>query len=354
MKILKLKEWHWHVMVWIGIILFFSLRDLAFHPVFLEVISVKILLCSIAAIPVYINIWLLLPKFLFTKRYSLYIGMVLLITIPTGWISAYMLYENFEIPFYGMIPGKIQLTLEIILFVGLATTAKAIQQWQRKQKQFQEIEKHSLEQELQLLRNQLNPHFMFNTLNNIYVMINHTPDKARETLLRFSDLLSHQLYDSNKTEVPLELEATYLKNYIELEKVRQGDAVHVEAEIIEKSKLGIAPMLLLPIIENAFKHGFAAGLPTYQVNISLKQKESSVFFHCSNEYNPNKKGRKGGIGIQNVKKRLALLYPNQHEFNIRDNGKIFEVAIELHHLMVCKYDENKMDSIEETNKILTD
>lgn len=351
MRINKHQEWYWHVLVWIGIILFFSLRDLAFHPVFLEVISVKILLCSIAAIPVYINIWLLLPKFLFAKKYALYIAMVLLFTIPTGLVSAYILHKNFEIPFYGMIPGKIQLTLEIILFVGLATTAKSIQQWQRKQQQFQEIEKHSLKQELQLLRNQLNPHFMFNTLNNIYVMINHTPNKARETLLRFSDLLSHQLYDSNKNEVPLSLEATYLKNYIELEKIRQGDAVHVKTDLIEKSQLGIAPMLLIPIVENAFKHGFAAGLPTYQVSISLKQNENSVSFQCTNEYNPHKKGRAGGIGIQNVKKRLALLYPNKHEFSIHDNGKIFEVNIELHHLTPCEYDENKIDLVEETNKI---
>ena len=322
-------EWQIHVLAWIGVVLFFSTRDLAFHPVFWQNVVTNTMVCLIAAIPVYINIYLLMPRFLYRKKYVLHFLITVLIIIPPGISIAYLLHEFIGIPFYGILPGKVQMCAEVFLLTGLATTAKAVQQWQIKQRKLQEVEKYSLEQELQLLRNQINPHFMFNTLNNIYVMIKHEPSKARDSILRFSELLSHQLYYSNKPAIPLEQEMLYLKNYIELEKIRQGNAVKLNINIPEKSNLLIAPMLLLPIVENAFKHGFAAGLACYQIDICLEENENEVKFSCINDHVKGKTGRKGGIGLKNVQKRLELLYPKHHVFLKQENDSRFEIMIEI-------------------------
>ncbi|MEM8584020.1 MAG: histidine kinase [Bacteroidota bacterium] len=199
-----------------------------------------------------------------------------------------------------------------------------------------ELEHEKVNTELQYLRGQLNPHFLFNALNGIYFMIPKNPDRAAEVLVGFSDLLRYQLYRSEDKLVPLSEELLYLERFAELSLMRLEDDFNYEMDIADKnSDCQIPPMLLLPLLENAFKHspnrnGWIKG------KLSL-QNEDKLHLSLINNYeedtkrdqqvNPNEKS--GGIGLENIKRRLELLFPHNYQFKIRRTKGIFSVEIEI-------------------------
>lgn len=192
------------------------------------------------------------------------------------------------------------------------------------------LREENLKSQLEVLKSQINPHFLFNTLNSIYVQSGKKPEVARESIMHFSELLSYQLYDSREKMVKLRDEIDYLRNYIELEKMRQGDAVELQIDFDDVSEsVIIAPLLFTPLIENAFKYGLASGLDRYRLRISLKVDETDVHFLCENEYRPRPKQQKGGLGLENLRQRLELIYPNQHDLNITDTGEKYSVELKI-------------------------
>lgn len=189
------------------------------------------------------------------------------------------------------------------------------------------------ESELKLLQSQLSPHFLFNTLNNLYGLSLTQQEKIPALLLKLSDLLRYSVYGTNQTFVPLEEETNYINNYIEFEKIRLGDRLVLETdiEIQPGNNITIAPMLLIVFIENAFKHSKNTADDKIFISISLKTWNSQVLFSVKNSYKKAEQrfDKNSGFGLDNVRKRLDLLYPDTHELNITEHDNTYSVMLQL-------------------------
>jgi len=185
---------------------------------------------------------------------------------------------------------------------------------------------------MKFLKSQVNPHFLFNALNNIYTLTVIKSDKAPDNLMRLSEMLRYMLYDSNDGKVPLHKEIDYLENYISLASLKDSRGLNVKVEL-DKSQPGlkVAPLLFIPFVENAFKHSKIEDLKNGFINISLKTSSEQIEFSVENSIPsvPFKKDKLGGIGLTNTKKRLELLYPYKHLLSISDSGKVYSVLLKL-------------------------
>ncbi|WP_312286928.1 sensor histidine kinase [Chryseobacterium gleum] len=196
------------------------------------------------------------------------------------------------------------------------------------------LQQAHLENQLKLLQDQINPHVVFNILNHIHILMKTDIQLADFLLLKFSDILRYQLYHCNQPLVPLDKEIEYLQNLVEVEKLRWGNELDVKAQWqINNRKASIAPLLLVPFVENAFK--YVCRLPGHKgyVKISCKEKNHSLYFYVENSYSDmatyKKKDGTGGIGLQNVKKRLKLQYPDSHDLNIESDNHVFRITLIL-------------------------
>jgi len=196
------------------------------------------------------------------------------------------------------------------------------------------LQQAHLENQLKLLQDQINPHVVFNILNHIHILMKTDIQLADFLLLKFSDILRYQLYHCNQSLVPLDKEIEYLQNLVEVEKLRWGNELDVKAQWqINNRKASIAPLLLVPFVENAFK--YVCRLPGHKgyVKISCKEKNHSLYFYVENSYSDmatyKKKDGTGGIGLQNVKKRLKLQYPDSHDLNIESDNHVFRITLIL-------------------------
>ncbi|WP_394748970.1 sensor histidine kinase [Spongiimicrobium salis] len=330
-----------HGVFWILFLLLWSVHDLNYHNDLLENIETNSVTFLPYAILVYFNLYVLMPKFLFRKKIPRYIfsliGSILGITFFTSYyLSFYFEVINIYLPtaaFFESIPGKIAIATEVILVLGLSMTLFLTDAWYRKDQSMKEIEQKQLETELRLLKNQINPHFLFNSLNSIYVMLGKNLKGGKEMLLQFSEILSHQLYEATKKSIALEREFENLRNYISIEKIRHEDLVEVAYSfpVIQK-QLAISPMLLLPIIENAFKHGQSSQGYRIHVQSHIEHDTTlnfSVENSISNENRQKKYTESSGIGLANVKRRLELIYPNRHLLDIICQNSKFTVHLKI-------------------------
>ncbi len=190
--------------------------------------------------------------------------------------------------------------------------------------------------ELQLLQSQLSPHFLFNTLNNLYGLSLTDHKKIPDLILKLSDLLRYSIYDAKEQYVPLMSEIDYLHHYIEFEKIRLGNRLQLEEEFesIKNRNIRIAPMILIVFLENAFKHSKNTNNDTVQIYIDLHLWGNSILFQVKNSYDvnylPNELNGSNGLGMENVKKRLELLYPgSRHDLKISEDGAFFDVKLRL-------------------------
>jgi two-component system, LytTR family, sensor histidine kinase AlgZ len=201
-------------------------------------------------------------------------------------------------------------------------------QWLLKQKEFLQAQQEKMRAELQLLKAQVHPHFLFNTLNNIYSFSLDRSPKTPELILKLSSLLSYMLYDCKAEEALLAKEVEIMKNYIDLEKERYGNKIEiswtVEGDIANHF---ISPLLMLPFLENAFKHGASEQIGKRWMGIDISVENGILKFKITNSKNELTPVNEGGIGINNVKKRLEFLYPGQYELKINDEGDFFAVSL---------------------------
>ncbi len=292
------------------------------------------------ALVVYINLFYLIPKFLNQKSFLKYILALLiaaLIVTPIKTLAFYIFYaDNPDIQGYFIDrQGDIFLSS---LFIGLGSTGfKIINDWAFHQREKQELQKRSLESELNFLKSQINPHFLFNTLNNLYALTLKKSDRAPEIVLKLSEMMRYMLYECNEKRVPLRKEINYLKNYLDLEKIRQGTNVEVQLTlngVVENQK--IAPLIFIPFLENCFKHGLKNEIGKGYVHIDVDSKIDSIDFKIVNSKSPSlpkpaNAKKSGGIGLLNVRKRLDLHYGEEYKMDIKDypNEYIVELSINL-------------------------
>ncbi len=195
-----------------------------------------------------------------------------------------------------------------------------------------EQENRNLKNELELLRSQINPHFLFNALNNIDSLIHSHPEKASESLVSLSSMMRYMIYETGTDAVPLEKELEYIRNYIALQQIRYKEKETIRVSLPSAcSGIRVAPMILIPFIENAFKHAHRAGkLPV--IDIALECSENTILFRCRNYFDASQKSMPsaGGFGLDNARKRLALLYPGTHELLIFEKDSQFNVELKIH------------------------
>ncbi|MEM6844817.1 MAG: histidine kinase [Bacteroidota bacterium] len=298
----------------------------------------------------YLNIYYFIPRLLKRQRYVWYtlsfLGCVLLsallITInfqgmyylSTGewWGVAGDWFRGTYSEFLGIMASN---AFTAVVAVMIAKLAK---DYLKDQKRTQALEKEKLETELKFLRSQFNPHFLFNTINSIHFLIEKNPKMATNTLSKFSDLLRYQLYECNEPQIPLKKEVHYLANFVALEKLRVNKNVSVALDVSENvNGAKIAPFILMPFVENAFKHVSKGKQQDNFLRISLAQQEKQIRFTVENSQEPAEpKARDavyyGGIGLANVKRRLDLLYPQQYTLQISSQNETYsvELTIDLH------------------------
>ncbi|MDO1447737.1 histidine kinase [Rhodocytophaga aerolata] len=293
----------------------------------------------------YSIIYLLIPKFLLKGRYWLFMLCLISSTLLAAFIShaitllaiiPFRESVGLAIPksnfYYGMMSGL----RGGIQTGGFAAAIKLMKYFYLKQKDNQQLLQEKLKAELQLLKSQVHPHFLFNTLNNLYSLTLTKSELAPEIVLKLSGLLRYMLYECNTPRVPLDKEIAMLQNYIELEKLRYGN--HLDMSVNIRGEYGhkqIAPLLLLPFIENSFKHGASELLDQAWISLDMFVRADTLKFKLVNSQ-PEVQvpytqpiNHSAGIGLTNVKKRLDLLYPGLHDLRITSEEGTFIVNLSL-------------------------
>jgi sensor histidine kinase YesM len=211
---------------------------------------------------------------------------------------------------------------------------KSFKEWasvQELELKLQEAKKEALKVQLENLKAQVNPHFLFNTLNNIYSLSLFNDERTPETILKLSDLLSYMIYECRDDKVKVEDEIKFIENYTSLEKIRFNENAILEMKLDKNwNSYEIAPLLLAPFLENAFKHGMNITSREPKISVSISNSvDDKLHFICENYTDNIKNPGPGGIGLKNVKARLNLLYPKRHELKIENDGKIFKVDLTI-------------------------
>lgn len=324
----------YHTLFWLtyyGFVCLYQVRDGLFY-----ILLIGPLLVQIAII--YFNIYILVPRLLFKKKYVQYALSIILIgavaTIMT--ILIHKLYGEFGLSIYKPVMtfnGKRTVVdfMDFIYTLFLATGIKFIKDWILNQQRMQEKEKQYLETELNFLKSQIQPHFFFNTLNNLYSLTLKKSDLAPEIVLKLSDLMSYMLYESNSPLVPLTKEIAYLQNYLDVEQLRFGQRLSVSFNMEGlMEEVNIPPMILILFIENSFKHGVKNTISKIYIDISLKVENGFLFFHIENPLpDAGLSSENAGIGLKNGRRRLDLLYGKDYSLDVLVKDRTFLVSLKI-------------------------
>jgi LytS/YehU family sensor histidine kinase len=216
-----------------------------------------------------------------------------------------------------------------LVIAGAAS--KLLYDYTKMQQRLAEMAKEKAEAELNFLKSQINPHFLFNSLNSVYFLINKENPEARQALHKFSDMLRYQLYEMNDANIPIEKEVAYLKDYVDLQKLRKDENYAVEFNCSPDVKgFSIEPLLLIPFVENAFKHISHRAQGKNYVKLDMSRSNGHFNFRIENSTETERTTEMhGGIGLNNVKRRLELLYPGKHELGIKNTGDSYTVSLKL-------------------------
>jgi two-component system LytT family sensor kinase len=288
---------------------------------------------------VYISIYYLFPRFYVRKKFPAFwfsvLFLVLLLPVFNNAVQAVALnlfgrwHPNTTTLFIFLIGHFIDMSIVTFAFIIIIL----VQFYYKRDKQNQQLEKSRLEAELSYLKAQINPHFLFNALNSIYVLMHEDIKKSEETLLKFSALLRYQLYDCSHKTTTLENELEFLRNYVSLEQLRGGKNRRLQLSLPDDAGfLRIAPFIISPFVENAFKHISNYKDKLNEIRIDLKTDHNSLLLEVENtfeELQHETETTRHGIGLQNVKRRLELEYPNKHQLSIEKKAPLFKVSLKL-------------------------
>ena len=223
----------------------------------------------------------------------------------------------------------INMFLLVIMMIGANLGVKNYCQNEEEKKHLAKLKEQSLKQELSYLRYQVNPHFIMNTLNNIHALVDIDPDQAKDSIVDMSRMMRYLLYESDKHHVTLNNAIIFLKKYLNLMKLRYSDNVTVNLSLPDNASedIVLAPLVFIPFVENAFKHGVALDKPSV-INISIEKKDGRLIFHCHNTKS-HAKHEYGGVGLNNVTKRLELIYGSDYSLDIDDAADTYDVTLNL-------------------------
>jgi LytS/YehU family sensor histidine kinase len=290
---------------------------------------------------VYFHLYVLVPKLLERKKYFLYTVVVLVMVYGYSWLN-YTLQR--ELPTAGMpdmmfrfihqritpdfdfLEGLIVLLLTYALKYTLIAFIT--------QNELLQVQKEKLQLELNALKAQIHPHFLFNTLNNLYSLTLKNSEKSSEVVLKLSDIMRYVLYEANEDEVDLKKEIAFSKNYITLQRLRYSEQYKILFSVEgEVEGIKVAPLLFIDFIENAFKHGLEKRYNDGTVEVTFQISKNEIHFKVVNSKSesdtPDPRGQANGIGLANIRKRLSLIYPGAYDLKISESEELFEVNLNL-------------------------
>lgn len=229
-------------------------------------------------------------------------------------------------------PGEAVAFFGGLMLMGLNLGVKLYFKTQEDREQRERLEKQDLERQLEYLRYQVNPHFFMNTLNNIHALVDINPERAKTTIVELSKMMRYILYEGDKKYIPVQREALFLNNYIELMRLRYSSRVSINLDMPKMMPdVMLPPLLLIIFVENAFKHGVSYAAPSF-IDIKVEVTQDKLKFRCRNsrqEQKPDEKKKKGGVGLANARRRLDLLFPNRYNLEIKENDKEYDVQLEI-------------------------
>ena len=284
------------------------------------------------------NFYLFGPYLFFRRRYWLFVlcNLLLILGANYGFVYGYFAIKH-NVPsmpakaWMGFFSGAFMFFLLNVVTVAVAIGIRHFIRVRQLKQQLKDEKAKNTEAELAWLKNQINPHFLFNTLNNISSLTQIDADAAQDAIAQLSDLLRYAMYETNKNTVPLGGEVEFMRNYIELMKLRCNEQTSVNYQLsTDSEQVEVAPLLFVSLIENAFKHGVSSGRPS-AISIKLEQHQGQLTFICDNtNYPKNDKDRSGsGIGIENTRRRLELMYADRYEWEQTLEDNIYHVMIKL-------------------------
>lgn len=345
---IKKAKWIAHIIYWLiaACLLFFVFSNRNYDY------NIRLILVSFIIIISYVVVYLVnyffIPKFLFAGKTWIFIYVILGIFITILWLVLYssiinVIYSAYLTPNI-MLPQKDDIIILVsgnYLVIIFATVIHFIKESYRrliekndieKQKQLAEIKLK--EASLKLLQGQIHPHFLFNMLNNLYGLVKENTDSSREVIMKLSELLDYMLYECDKPNVCLKSEAEFIRNYIELERIRHDESFNVRFNFSDqRTDTQIAPLILFPFVENAFKHGLHDPENSF-IYIDLKVNDNKIQFKIENSISDVKKDRylkqEGkGIGLRNIKERLELIYKDKFLLDISCNQNNYKADLEI-------------------------
>ena len=292
----------------------------------------------------YFTIYYLVPAFLLPKRYLAFITSFLALAFAGGVIIS-ILYSYVFNPYIFNEPvypfWNLKISYKVVDLIYIVCVPVLIKMYQRQavaEKKAGQLIQEKLGAELKVLKNQMHPHFLFNTLNNLYSMVLTQDDKAADVVVRLSNMMSYMLYECEQPTIDLEKEINNLRNYIELEKIRYGKRLDISFETGgDLQGKTIAPLLLLPFLENAFKHGVEKTEMNSWVRVNIWVSGNSLTYMVENslpksEVDSSVPDIQSGIGLSNIRKRLELLYMDQHELEIvEDETFLAKLKLNFNH-----------------------
>jgi sensor histidine kinase YesM len=322
----------WGMVFGLPFLIFWKFND---HDIVDKLIHNSVVLLSLIIV-FYFNYFVLIERFLFRRKTGKFLLYNVLLIFAVG-LSVHLFQESHlqlmphdikgsQLVMPSPISFLFRDIISLIFTTGLSIAVRMTVQWYKTEGERQEEEKKRSQAELINLRQQLNPHFLFNTLNNIYAQIAIKPEEAQNSMLELSKLLRYVLYENDGNFVPLERELNFIHNYVELMRIRLNPDVNmkINIDIFEKEKT-VAPLLFITLIENAFKHGISPTKPSF-INIDIHQNNDKQL-NCTikNSYFPKDESDQSGsgIGLENLSRRLEILYPHKHILRTEKMGDTF-------------------------------
>lgn len=333
-----------HVLFWAVYVAFFGLLYGSYIDDYYNAFMIELVELPFKMLLVYFNMYYLMPSYLLEKRYLEFTVYLLLLM---GAIAAMMQFvlmpflihplfcpttcTNDNLTFYRFIKNGVNINYVVAITAVIAL----LKNWYRHQKAAQNLTQDKLEAELKVLKAQIHPHFLFNTLNSLYSLTLKKSDNAPDVVLKLSSLMDYMLYDAAAAKVPLEKELAYIKNYLALEQMRYG--TRVDVQFTESGSIAgkqIAPMLLLPFVENAFKHGVTTETENAWVRIDVKVTEKQLVLlvencKCGAKASADTRDMASGIGLKNLQRRLELLYDGKYKLEVEDEPESYAARLEV-------------------------
>jgi len=334
----------WHLLFWVSYLMFYTISTSSYYTSysFLRMLKQFLISMPIDIIAAYFTVYFLIPRFLYKKKYLMFVFLflvsaffiILIQRLTLVYITYPVFYpdETSEISLFKM--NYVYSFFNIYAIVGIFASIKLLKLWFTNQQVNRKLEKEKLEAELKFLKAQIHPHFLFNTLNNLYALTIDKSDLAPEVVIKLSDLLDYMLYECNASKILLEKEIKLLNDYLELEKIRYGKDLKIDFQITGPiiGKM-IAPLLLLPFLENSFKHGLSSTIDNVWIKLNISVINNTLYLKIvnskSSKSNKNERSFTEGIGLKNVRRRLDLIYPEKHELVVKDTGEAFEINLTI-------------------------